>query len=100
MSCLGVHFALTEEQASALRALPDERERLNYVQEIEDRLLSGDKRYAAETDKSWDALHRLLSDGLLTWKGGSYPLNRMQRAPNAKGSDPLTFGRRGSGRNA
>jgi hypothetical protein len=41
-----------------------------------------------------------LSDGLLTWKGGSYPLNRMQRAPNAKGSDPLTFGRRGSGRNA
>ena len=31
----------------------------------------------AESDKSWDALHRLLADGNLTWDGGEYPLNHV-----------------------
>ena len=77
MSCLGVHFALSEQQVATLRAFPDDRKRLDHVHEIEEELLSGDKRYAAETDKSWDALHRLLADGLLTWSGGTYPLNHV-----------------------
>ncbi|MEM1438269.1 MAG: YfbM family protein [Pseudomonadota bacterium] len=77
MSCLGVHFALTEVQVSKLRATEDESKRLEYVQGIEEEFLSGDKLHAAESDKSWDALHRLMSDGSLDWDGGQYPLNHV-----------------------
>ena len=76
MSCLGVHFALTKEDVAALRAIADEQERLSFLQEdIEERYLAKPANYAAESDKSWDAMHRALSDGRLTWKGGTYPLN-------------------------
>jgi hypothetical protein len=76
MSCLGVHFALTEEDVAALRAIADEQERLSFLQEdIEERYLAKPATYAAESDKSWDAMHRVLSDGQLTWNGGTYPLN-------------------------
>ena len=76
MSCLGVHFALTEEDVAALRAIEDEQERLSLMQEdIEERYLAKPATYAAESDKSWDAMHRALADGQLTWDGGTYPLN-------------------------
>jgi hypothetical protein len=76
MSCLGVHFALTEEDVAALRAIADEQERLSFLQEeIEERYLGDSSAYAAESDKAWDAMHRALSDGRLTWDGGTYPLN-------------------------
>jgi|SRR5688572_6768559 len=76
MSCLGVHFALTEEDVAALRAIEDEQERLSLLQEdIEERYLAKPATYAAESDKSWDAMHRALADGQLTWDGGTYPLN-------------------------
>lgn len=76
MGCLGVHFALTEDDVSSLRAIPDEEDRLSYLQEdIEERYLGTD--YAAESDKSWDAMHRALSDGQLSWDGGNYPLNHV-----------------------
>jgi len=78
VSCLGVHFALTEEDVSALRRLRDERERLAFLQEqIEERYFAKPMIYAAESDKAWDAMHRALSDGLLTWDGGTYPLNHV-----------------------
>lgn len=76
MSCLGVHFALTEEEAAHLRSLADEQERLSHLQEvIEERYLSQEKEFAAESDKSWDGMHRALADGQLNWDGGDYPLN-------------------------
>jgi len=76
MSCLGVHFALTEEDVAALRAIDDEQERLSLLQEdIEERYLAKPATYAAESDKSWDAMHRALADGQLSWDGGAYPLN-------------------------
>ena len=76
MGCLGVHFALTEKEVEHLRSLEDEEERVSHLQEeIEERYLGGDKRFAAESDKSWDAMHRTLADGELTWDGGEYPLN-------------------------
>jgi hypothetical protein len=76
MSCLGVHFALTEEDVAALRAIEDEQERLSLLQEdIEERYFAKPAPYAAESDKSWDAMHRALADGQLTWDGGTYPLN-------------------------
>ena len=76
MSCLGVHFALTPEEVSALEAFDDEQDRLAFVQEeLEERYLEEPKAYTAESDKAWDAMHRALSDGRLTWDGGEFPLN-------------------------
>lgn len=76
MSCLGVHFALTEKEVAHLRSLDDEQGRLEHLQEvIEDQYLNHDKQFAAESDKSWDAMHRALADGEMSWDGGDYPLN-------------------------
>ena len=76
MSCLGVHFALTDAEVEKLKSMPDEQDRLEYLtEEIEESYLEGDKKFAAESDKSWDAMHRILADGKLTWDGGEYPLN-------------------------
>jgi hypothetical protein len=78
MSCLGVHFALTAEEVATLSAFDDEQERLTFVQEeLEERYLEEPKTYAAESDKAWDAMHRTLSDGELSWNGGSFPLNHV-----------------------
>ena len=76
MSCLGVHFALTEEDVATLQSFDDEQDRLSHLQEVlEERYLVEPKTYAAESDKAWDAMHRALSDGKLTWDGGTFPLN-------------------------
>ena len=76
MSCLGVHFALTEKEVEQLRSFADEQERLSHLQEvIEDSYVSEESLFAAESDKSWDAMHRTLADGEMSWDGGDYPLN-------------------------
>jgi hypothetical protein len=76
MSCLGVHFALTPDEVSALESIDDEADRLAYLQEeIEERYFQAPTTHIAQSDKSWDAMHRALADGRLTWTGGSYPLN-------------------------
>jgi hypothetical protein len=75
MSCLGVHFALTEKEVEHLRSFDDEQERLSHLQEvIEDSYISEESLFAAESDKSWD-VHRTLADGEMSWDGGDYPLN-------------------------
>lgn len=76
MSCLGVHFALTDEDANKLRALGTDDARLDFVTgDIEPRYWQDGKAHVAESDKAWDAMHRTLADGELTWEGGAYPLN-------------------------
>ncbi|MBX3426487.1 MAG: YfbM family protein [Pirellulales bacterium] len=76
MSCLGVHFAITAAEAESLVSLPTDEERLEYVQEqLEERYFSESRELVAESDKAWDAMHRALADGELTWDGGTYPLN-------------------------
>ena len=76
MSCLGVHFALTEKEAAQLRSLPDDQSRLDHLQEeIEQTYFGEHPDLKAECDKSWDAMHRVLADGQLTWDGGEYPLS-------------------------
>jgi hypothetical protein len=78
MGCLGVHFALSDEEVGNLRSITDEQERLEYLQAvIEKSYFEERQELKAESDKSWDALHRLMADGHLTWKGGSYPLNHV-----------------------
>jgi hypothetical protein len=76
MGCLGVHFALTADHVDAIESIADEVDRLEYLQEqIEQPFFEEPKTYVAESDKSWDAMHRTLADGRLTWTGGTYPLN-------------------------
>jgi hypothetical protein len=76
MSCLGVHFALAEDDVATLRSIGDEQERLAHLQEeIEERYMAEPGTYAAESDKAWDAMHRVLADGHLSRDGGTYPLN-------------------------
>src|SRR3982074_1805608 len=76
MSCLGVHFALTEKEVSHLRSLNDEQDRLEHLQEgPQEHYLNQEKQFASESDKSWEAMHRALSDGEMSWDGGGYPLN-------------------------
>jgi len=78
MSCLGVHFALTEKEAAHLRSLRDEQARLDHLQEvIEETYFNEHAELKAESDKAWDAMHRTLADGELTWDGGKYPLNHV-----------------------
>jgi hypothetical protein len=92
MSCLGVHFALTETEVAKLKSMRDEQDRLEYLtEEIEEQYLAGDKQFAAESDKSWDAMHRVMSDGKLTWDGGEYPLNHVVLAGELLYTDDYGF---------
>ncbi|ESQ89228.1 hypothetical protein ABAC460_13100 [Asticcacaulis sp. AC460] len=76
MSCLGVHFAFSADDVAALQGISDEQERLAFLQEeLEERYFAGAAEYIAQSDKSWDAMHRTLSNGQLTWDGGTFPLN-------------------------
>lgn len=76
MSCLGVHFAITSGEAAELLAMDDEDERLEHLQEVlEETYFEKFPDLVAESDKAWDAMHRTLTDGELTWEGGAYPLN-------------------------
>lgn len=73
MGCLGVHFAITAEQADELLAAEDDEELAELVSEkIEEAW-----EMAYETDKAWDALHRCLSNGTLNVDEGEPPLNRV-----------------------
>lgn len=76
MSCLGVHFALTNEQVSELRKHDSDEARLGFVKEtLEPDFFEKHPESMAECDKAWDAMHRALADSSLSWTGGSYPLN-------------------------
>jgi len=78
MSCLGVHFSLDEPTAAMLKAIEDEQERLQFIQEriVED-YFQNHHEWLAETGKSWDWIHRVLTDGELDWNNGTYPLNHV-----------------------
>ena len=44
---------------------------------IEEDFFNNHRDRIAESDKSWDGMHRALADGELTWDGGEYPLNHV-----------------------
>lgn len=74
MGCLGVHFALSEDESDALwdrYEAEDDDGVLELVQVIEER---AQKSHRQETDKAWDAIHRVLSDGTLDPQKGEWPL--------------------------
>lgn len=75
MGCLGVHFAITEDEAQKLKSFKKDADRLSYLQEEIEHLYFGEfEEYLAQSDKAWDAIHRGLSDGDLTYDTGPHPL--------------------------
>ena len=65
---LGVHFALTAAQLKKLHALEgDDDGILEFMSEVEEKW---DRAWLVETDKSWDAMHRALTNGKLTFASG------------------------------
>lgn len=63
MGCLGVHFAITEDEVARLRSL-DEDALLEHLTEVlEETYFEEDPELLAESDKAWDAMHRALADG-------------------------------------
>ncbi|PQO47689.1 YfbM family protein [Blastopirellula marina] len=76
MGCLGVHFSLSQEEVDQLRGISDEAARVDYLHEvIEEEYFANQRERMAESDKAWDAMHRALAGGELTYDGGDYPLN-------------------------
>lgn len=87
MGCLGVHFAITDEEVKHIKSIKSDDERLEYIQEeIEEKYFEENPDYAAESDKAWDAMHRLLSDGDLSYTTGPEPLRF-----TVIGGEPLYF---------
>jgi hypothetical protein len=78
MACRGVLFAIDRATADALRAFDSDDGRVAYIQEvIEEDYFTNHKEWLAETDKSWDCMHRALTDGELEWDNGAYPLSHV-----------------------
>jgi hypothetical protein len=73
MSALGVHFAVTEDDARRLLAAEGNEAVRALVEEIEK---AWDEAWLVQSDKAWDAMHRALSNGTLFYDEGEYPLNR------------------------
>jgi hypothetical protein len=78
MACLGVLFSLDEETVSKLKSFESDEDRLDFLQEnIEENIMTNEPERFAEFDKSWDALHRSLTDGKFEWTNGTFPLNHV-----------------------
>jgi len=72
MACRGVHFAIAEVDAKRLLSAPSDDAILEIIQDdIEERW---EEEWLYQSDKTWDAIHRCLSDGTLGPDGGTYPL--------------------------
>ena len=68
MSCLGVLFSLDEKEVEKLKSYDADSERLEYLQHsIEEIYFEKFPDRIAELDKSWDGLHRSLTDGKYGW---------------------------------
>lgn len=78
MAYLGVLFSLDEKTVSKLKAFESDEDRLVFLQEdIEETIMRNEPERFAEFDKSWDALHRSLTDGKFGWTNGTFPLSHV-----------------------
>lgn len=74
MSCLGVLFAVPEDVVSHIKSLPMEQRPVYISEELEDLYFEDYPERTAELDKTWDAIHRALTDGSLCFDCKDYPL--------------------------
>jgi hypothetical protein len=68
-----LYLALSDEQTTRLTSAKRDADVLEILRTFEE---EWDEANLQETDKSWDAMHRCLSDGTLKVRRGAYPLNR------------------------
>lgn len=67
MACLGVHFAIIEEEANKLLSADGDEAVLHIIkEEIEERW---EEEWLQETGQAWDAIHRCLTNGKLNTVG-------------------------------
>src|SRR5437660_8646942 len=71
MTCRGEMFAISDLEGLRLFDAKDDQVR-EVVEDIDDKW---DEQWLCQLDKSWDAIHRCLSDGTLYLSRGRYPLN-------------------------
>lgn len=73
MSCLGVLFAVEQNTVEKLKnTLVDDRP--DFIAELEGEMFENFPERVYELDKSWDAMHRLLTDGTLSFYAGGMGL--------------------------
>jgi hypothetical protein len=64
MSCLGSLFSIDQTTVDLITRLASDEERVDYIKEfIEPGYFDNEPQWLAELGKSWDALHRSLTDG-------------------------------------
>lgn len=74
MGCLAVLFALNEQETERFLAV-ERCERADYMHEvIEEEFWNDFPEYVCELDKSWDAMHRMLTNGSLDFENRFQPL--------------------------
>jgi hypothetical protein len=86
MACRGVFFAITAEQQGKLLEAEDDEALMTVIETIEE---AWDAEHLTECDKSWDAMHRTLTNGRLDNGNGDYPLSHCVLGPRQlhKGDD-------------
>jgi hypothetical protein len=78
MSCLGILFSLDEKMVREIKSLTPDEEKVNYVSvQIESPFTKHSPQHMALFDKSWDALHRCLTDGRFDYDNGTFPLSHV-----------------------
>lgn len=78
MACLGVHFAIAQDVADQLVMARDDAAVMHIVEGLEDAWVETN---LAESDKAWEAIHRVLTDGNLEFGNGDYPLSHCILGP-------------------
>ena len=74
MGCLAVLFALNEQELETFLNV-ERTERAYYMHnEIEENFWNDFPEYVCELDQSWDAMHRMLTDGRLNFENQYPPL--------------------------
>jgi hypothetical protein len=78
MSCLGVLFSIDQKTVDLIKELPSDEELIDYVKEvIEENYFENKPQWVAELVKTWDAMHRSLTDGQLEFDNGDFPLSHV-----------------------
>src|SRR5450631_4688008 len=83
---LGMHFAISFEQAMKLLQCKTDEDLVEMVEEEVEEVSTEENSF--QTDKSWDAIHRCLSNGTLDIRQGTRPLNLAILGGNILNKEP------------
>lgn len=76
MAGIGVLFAVDPAVVERLCQIEDDDDRVDFlVNEIEEDFYENQPLWLCDLSKTWDAIHRCLTDGDVGWDNGTFPLN-------------------------